>query len=41
MELDINALDLLPAPEDTRLMGCTFTCAVTCRTSDTCYRTQG
>ncbi|WP_424530270.1 ALQxL family class IV lanthipeptide [Sphaerisporangium viridialbum] len=40
MELDVNTLDMLPAPEEARLMYCTLTCAVTCRVGNTCTITQ-
>jgi hypothetical protein len=36
MELDINALDLLPGRTEQHLAACTITCDVTCRQSATC-----
>ncbi|MER5619823.1 ALQxL family class IV lanthipeptide [Streptosporangium sp. NPDC002544] len=33
MELDINALDLLPGRTEQHLAGCTITCDVTCKQS--------
>ncbi|MFF4412970.1 ALQxL family class IV lanthipeptide [Streptosporangium sp. NPDC001559] len=39
MELDITALDLLPA-EESPLYVCTVTCARTCRLGGTCQVTS-
>ncbi|MEV7010255.1 ALQxL family class IV lanthipeptide [Streptosporangium sp. NPDC051022] len=39
MELDITALDLLPA-EESLLYPCTVTCARTCRLGGTCQVTS-
>ncbi|MEU8197413.1 ALQxL family class IV lanthipeptide [Microbispora amethystogenes] len=41
MELDVNALDMLPAPEESRLMACTVTCGRSCYgATGTCGITQ-
>ncbi|WP_302893177.1 hypothetical protein [Actinomadura luzonensis] len=39
MELDIRALDLLPAQAESGLAACEITCGHTCRTNNTCNDT--
>ncbi|MGW0587024.1 ALQxL family class IV lanthipeptide [Streptosporangium sp. NPDC002607] len=40
MELDIDALDMLPAVKEAQLYPCTVTCTVTCDDGVTCIITD-
>ncbi|MET8052420.1 ALQxL family class IV lanthipeptide [Streptosporangium sp. NPDC005286] len=40
MELDIDALDMLPAAKETQLYPCSLTCTVTCDNNHSCLVTE-
>ncbi|WP_200926737.1 ALQxL family class IV lanthipeptide [Sphaerimonospora mesophila] len=39
MELDLNALDMLPATEESQLQICSETCMISCKRWATCGNT--